>query len=97
MCLNAMTRLQEDPLPGYHYIKIHSDFEEYFVPDHSHPSNYWNIKTYTSLGHSLMVELTNNTCAKSSIENQAYKVVMKYQDGNFYPGLSICALLILEG
>ena len=28
MCLNMVTGLQEDILPVYHYIKIHSEFEE---------------------------------------------------------------------
>ena len=37
MSLNAVTRLIEDLVPDYHSIKIHSDFEEYFVPDSEHP------------------------------------------------------------
>ena len=27
VCINEVTRLQEDLLPAYHPIKIHSDFE----------------------------------------------------------------------
>ena len=51
MSLNAVTRLLEDLLPGYQSIKIHSEFEEYFVLDRDNPSYSWNEKTYTYLGH----------------------------------------------
>ena len=34
MCLNAVTRLWEDLLTTYQYIKRRSDFEEYFILDH---------------------------------------------------------------
>ena len=37
MCINNVTRLQEDLPPAYHSIKIHSEFEEYFVPDCDYP------------------------------------------------------------
>ena len=74
MCLNAVTRLREDLLPDYQYIKIHSEFEEYFIPDSDHPSYSWNIHIYTSLGHSLLVAMTNDTYVKSSMAPQAYKV-----------------------
>ena len=37
MCLNAVTRLREDLLPSYQFIKRHSEFEGYFVKDHDHP------------------------------------------------------------
>ena len=37
MCINAVTILREDLLPGYQYIKKHSDSEEYFVLDWDHP------------------------------------------------------------
>ena len=33
ICLNAVTRLREDLLPGYHSIKRKSDFAEYVIPD----------------------------------------------------------------
>ena len=36
MGINAVTRLREYLLPAYHSIKIHSDFEEYFIPDRDH-------------------------------------------------------------
>ena len=75
MCLNAVTILLEYFLPVYQYIKVHSEFEEYFVPDHSRPSCYWSEQTYTYLGHMLLVELTNDTSVKSSMAPQAYKVV----------------------
>ena len=75
MCLNAVTRLQEDCLPGYQSIKRHSGFSEYFNPDRDHPSYYWNIQIYTSLGYSQLVAMTNDTCLKLSISPQAYKVV----------------------
>ena len=68
MCPNAVTRLREDLLPDYYSINRHSEFEEYFVPDRNHPSYSWNVQIYTSLGHSLLVAMTNDTCVKSSIE-----------------------------
>ena len=49
MFLNAVARLREDLLPAYKSIKIHSEFEEYFVPDHNHPSYYWNAQAFNSL------------------------------------------------
>ena len=36
---------------------------------------YCNAHTYTSLGHSLFVVLTNYTCVKSSMGPQAKNVV----------------------
>ena len=71
MCLNAVTRIREDLLPDYHSIKIHSEFEEYFVSDRNHPSYSWNVQICTSLGHSLLVAITNDTCVKSSMAPQA--------------------------
>ena len=75
MSLNAVTRLREDLLPDYQSIKRHSEFEEYFVPDRDHPSYSWNVHIYTSLGHSLLVAMTNDTYVKSSMAPQDYKVV----------------------
>ena len=75
MCLNAVNRLREYLLPDYQSIKRHSEFEEYFIPDRDHPSYSWNAQIYTSLGHSLLGEMTNDTCVKSFMENKAYKVV----------------------
>ena len=62
ICLNAVTRLLEDLLHAYHSIKRNSEFLEYFFPDRYQPSYYWNAQTYTSLGQSLLVALTNETC-----------------------------------
>ena len=45
MFLNLMTRIREELIPDYHSIKMHSEFEEYFFPDFSHPSYYCNGKT----------------------------------------------------
>ena len=78
MCLNAVTRLLEDLLTAYQYIKRHSDFEEYFVPDRDHLFYYRNAHTYTPLRHSLLVALTNETCVKYSMVPQAYKVVITH-------------------
>ena len=75
MCNNAVTRLQEDLLPGCQSMKIHSDFEECFNPDRDHPSYSCNVQVYTSLGHSLLVTMANDTCVKSSMAPQSYKVV----------------------
>ena len=37
MCLNALTRIQEDLLPDYQSIKRRSELEEYFIPDSDNP------------------------------------------------------------
>ena len=75
ICINMVTRLLKDLLPDYQSIKRLSEFEEYFLPDRGQPSYYWNANTYTSLGHSLLVTLTNYICVKSSMAPQAYKVL----------------------
>ena len=75
MCLNAVTKLLEYRLPPYQPIRRHSEFEELFIVDFSHPSYYWNAQTYTSLSHSLLVAFTNYTCVKYYMSSQAYKVV----------------------
>ena len=62
--LNTVTRLREDLLPAYQPTKRHSEFEEYFISYRDHPSYYWNAQTYNSIGHSLLVALTNDTCVK---------------------------------
>ena len=92
MCLNAVTRLREDLLTDYQSIKRHFEFEEYFVPDRDHPSYYWNIQIYTSLGHSLLVAMTNDTCVKSSMAPQAYKVVSTH--AHEIPGWTILSRLL---
>ena len=74
MCINVATRLREDLLPDYQSIKRHSHFEKYFIPDRNHPSYPCFIHIYSSLGHSLLVAMTNDTCVKSSMEYQSYKV-----------------------
>ena len=51
------------------------EFKECFVPDRNHISYSWNLQVYTSLGHSLLVAMTNDTSVKSSMAPQAYKVV----------------------
>ena len=51
ICLNEVTRLREDLLPAYHFIKKPSEFEEYFFPDRDHHFYSWNIQIYNSLGH----------------------------------------------
>ena len=78
MCLNAVTRLREDLLPGYQYIKRNSQFEEYFIPDRNNPSYSWNVQIYNSLGNSQLVAMTNDTCVKSSMAPQDYKVVITH-------------------
>ena len=71
MCLNVVNILQEYILPGYQSIKRHSEFVEYFIPDCDQPSYSWNIQIFTSLGHSLLVAMTNDTSVKFSMEPQA--------------------------
>ena len=75
MSLNAVNRLIVDPLPDYQSIERNSEFKECFIPDLNHTSSSWNLQLYTSLGHSLLVAITNDTCVKSSMAPQAYKVV----------------------
>ena len=75
MSLNAVNRLKLDILPDYLYIKRNSEFKGFFVPDLDHPSYSWNRQVYDSLGHSLLVEMTNDTCVKSSMAPQSYKIV----------------------
>ena len=75
MCLNAMTRLQEDLLTAYQSINRRSEFQEYFIPYRDHPSYSWNVQIYTDLGRSLLVSLTNYTSVKYSLAPQTYKVV----------------------
>ena len=75
MFLNAVTRPQEDLLPGYQYINRNYEFAEYLILYHDNPYYSWNVQIYNSLGHSLLVETTNETCVKYSMEPQAYKVV----------------------
>ena len=73
--LNVVTKVQEYLLPVYKKIKRHYKFHEHFLPDCYHPSYYRNVQMYTSLGHSLLMAFTNDTCIKSSMAPQAYKVV----------------------
>ena len=75
MCLNEVNSIQEDLLPAYHSIKIHSEFEEYLITYCDHPSHYWNDHTYKYLRHSLFAEMNNDTCVKYYMAPQAYKVV----------------------
>ena len=75
MSLNAVTRLKVDLLPDYLSIKRNTEFKECFVPDLNHISYTWNLQVYDSLGHSLLVEMTNDTSVKSSMAPQAYKIV----------------------
>ena len=75
MSLNEMIRLIVDLLPDYQSINRHSVFKECFVPDRNHTPYSWNLQVYTSIGHSLFVAITNNTCVKCSTAVPAYKVV----------------------
>ena len=43
MCLNAAARPREELIPAYQYIKGHSEFAEYFIPDCDNPSYSWNV------------------------------------------------------
>ena len=74
MSRNEVTIIKENLLPSYQSIKIHSEFSEYFISYRDHPSYSWNVQIYTSLVHSLLVAMTNDTCVKYSMEHQAYKV-----------------------
>ena len=79
MCITEENRPREYLLPANQYIKRHSEYEEYFAPYFDHPSYCWDAQTYNSLVHSLLVELTNNTYVKYSMEHQAY-IVVNYHD-----------------
>ena len=78
ICLNVVTRLREGLLPGYHSVKRHSEFEEYYVPDCDHPSYYCIVQFYTSFVQSLLVAKNNETCVKYSMAPKAYKVVITH-------------------
>ena len=78
MCLNGVNKLPEDLLPGYHSINRHSEFAEYFISDCDHPSYSCNVQIYTFLGHSILMLMTNDTCVKSSMAPQSYKVVIAH-------------------
>ena len=71
MCINAVTRLQEELFTGYQSIIRHSEFAEYFIQDCDHPSYSWNVQIYTSLGKLLLLSMTNDACVKSSMAPQA--------------------------
>ena len=75
MCFNAVTRYQNELIPGYQSDNGHSEFSEYFIPDLNHPSDSWNVNIYSTIGHSFLVAMTNDTCVKFSMAPQAYKVV----------------------
>ena len=75
MCLNKLTIFQEYILTDCWSIKIHSDFEEYSIPYHSHLSYSCYSQTYNSLEHSLLVVLANDTRVKSFMEPLSYKFV----------------------
>ena len=70
--LNTVTRLLEDLLTSYHSIKSHPEFSEYFIPYRDHLSYYWNVQIYTSLVHSVLVAMTNDTCVKYFMAPQSY-------------------------
>ena len=75
MCINVVIRLQKDLLPGYQSINRRYEFVEYLIPYRDHPFYYCNVQIYTFLVHSLLVAMNNDTCIKSSMAPQAYKVV----------------------
>ena len=75
MCLNLVDRLRKYFLTGYQYIKRHSEFEEYFIPNSDHLSYSWNFQIYTSLIRSFLLAMTNDTFVKSSMAPQSYKDV----------------------
>ena len=75
MSLNAVTRLKVDLFHYYLSVNKNSEFKEFFIPDFNHISYSWNLQVYTSLGHSLLVAMTNDTCVKYSMAPQAYTIV----------------------
>ena len=70
ICLNVVTKLQEDHLPAYQKIKWHSKFHEKSVPDRYLPSFSCNDQMYTFLDHSFFVDLMNCIYIKYSMETQ---------------------------
>ena len=72
MCHIVVTKIREDLLHFYLSIKKHSEFAEHLIPDYYHPYYSWNVQIYTSLGNSLLVEMNNYTCVKSSKVYQAF-------------------------
>ena len=78
MYLSAVTSIREDLPPGEQSNKRHSELAEFFIRDRDHPSSSCNVHIYTSLGHSLLVAMTNDTCVKYSMAPQSYKVVITH-------------------
>ena len=68
-------KLREGVLPFYQLLTIKMAFHERFFPDRAHPFYTWNEQTFTSLGHYLLVALTNKTCTNYFKDPQAYKIV----------------------
>ena len=75
MCLNLVTRLQEKIYTGYQSIKRHSEFEKILYYRSRSPFLFLGYSDIHFLGYSLEVTMTNDTCLKSSMALQAYKVV----------------------
>ena len=71
MFLNAVNRIREELLLGYQSINRHYEFAEYFVTECDIPSYSWNVHIHNSLGHSLLVVITNDTCIKYPMAPQA--------------------------
>ena len=82
MSLNAVTKLREHLLPDFLSIKQNNDFKEYIVPDSNHVAFKWNRQVYDSIGHSLLVAMTNDTGVKFSMAPQAYKIVSTHAHEN---------------
>ena len=100
MCLNAFPILRWDLLTAYQPIKIHSNFQEYFSPDHSHPLYYckcihikfpWKIPFWPWK----MTPLSNLPWYLRPTMLSLITLT-KYQDRKFYPDFSMRETLILE-
>ena len=94
MCLNMLNIPQEDLFTAYHFIKIHSEFEEYFILDCDHPYYSCNVQIYASLGHSLLLEITNNTCVKYSMAPQTCRVLRKMWQKRIF--IEVCTTYIFS-
>ena len=69
MSLHGVTKLRVHLLPNFLDIKQNNDFKEYIVPFPNHVAFKWNSQVYDSIGHSLLVALTN---VQSSVSFEFY-------------------------
>ena len=100
MCLNAATRLQDDRLPVYKYIKHHPGFHKNLVTDRSHSSTIGMIihtlPWVTPFWWIWKMTLVLNIPCHLKLISLSPPILIKYHDVILYLDLSINEYLILE-